>query len=85
MFARLISFSENGALFVFVGAGCRWITVGEALALLTYAVVLITMVWQGTNFKLQAHLDSTMPCAEDPSFRCELGSDHVATSTSLIM
>lgn len=82
---------KNGVFFCFVFSRCdaigrcRWITVGEVLALLAYALVLITMVWQGTRFKLQAHLDATMPCADDPSFRCEQGSDTVATSSSLIM
>eukprot|EP00752_Nemacystus_decipiens_P001741 g1684.t1 len=68
-----------------LGRHYPWITVGEALALLTYVLVLVTMVWQGTDFKLQAHLDSTMPCAEDPSLRCEDGSDNVATSSSLVI
>lgn len=64
---------------------CRWITIGEAVALLAHVLVLITMVWQGTHFKLQAHLDATMPCTEDPTVRCEQGSDHPATPTSMIM
>ncbi|CAM9603137.1 unnamed protein product [Hapterophycus canaliculatus] len=43
-----------------LGEGSPWVTVGEALALLTYTIVMITMVWQGVNFKLQAHLGDTM-------------------------
>lgn len=63
----------------------RWVTVGEAIALLTYTLVMITMVWQGVMFKLQAHLDDTMVCEDDPSSRCKIGSDKLAMSSSIIV
>lgn len=63
----------------------RWVTVGEALALLTYVLVMVTMVGQGTNFKLQAHLDDTMVCEDDPSSRCKIGTDTVTVSTSVVV
>ncbi len=70
--------------FLVVWSWNRWVSVGEALAFLAYVLIMTTMVWQGTNYKLQAHLDSTMPCDADPSSRCEKGTNHVA-STSIVV
>lgn len=30
-------------------------TVGEVIALLAYVVLMITMIWQGVNFKVQEY------------------------------
>ncbi|CAM9161669.1 unnamed protein product [Ectocarpus sp. 12 AP-2014] len=38
-----------------LGEGTPWMTVGEVLALLGYVVLMITMVWQGVNFKVQEY------------------------------
>ncbi|CAM9835212.1 unnamed protein product [Scytosiphon promiscuus] len=67
------------------GEGSPWVTLGEALALGTYIFVMITMVWQGVIFKLQAHLDDTMVCEDDPSSRCKIGTDSLAISSSVIV
>ncbi|CAM9175461.1 unnamed protein product [Ectocarpus fasciculatus] len=55
-----------------LGEGSPWMTVGEVLGLLAYVVLMIVMVWQGVNFKVQEY-----------SEKHNTGQD--ATGTSLII
>lgn len=55
---------------------------GEVAAYCTYVLVLLTMVWQGVQYKMAAYYDDTIVCADDPSARCYEGTGKFATSSS---
>lgn len=63
----------------------RWVTIGEALALVVYVLLMVSMVYQGVGFKMAAYYGETMICIRDSSARCYEGSEERATASSVTM
>lgn len=63
----------------------RWVTVGEALALGLYLLLMLSMVYQGVGFKMEAYYGDTMVCTGDPSARCYEGTEERATASGVTM